>query len=66
MGKIELIIKLINYDLYNARVTTIAKKVSSYTGYRLMPKNSGGGRGYTDGFIEHFGLPGLTLELSIM
>jgi g-D-glutamyl-meso-diaminopimelate peptidase len=28
-----------------ARDTAIAKKVSSYTGYRLMPKNSGNGRG---------------------
>ncbi|WP_081414189.1 M14 family metallopeptidase [Metabacillus indicus] len=47
-----------------SRDYTIAKKVSSMTGYSLVKPSSGGGSGYKDWFIQQFGRPGLTPEIS--
>lgn len=43
----------------------LAKEFSDMTNYRLVePKKNQGGKGYTDWFIEEFGLPGFTPEIS--
>ncbi|CAG9607754.1 M14 family zinc carboxypeptidase [Pseudoneobacillus rhizosphaerae] len=53
--------KKINY----ARDFRLADQFSKTTGYRLMkPETNPTGKGYTDWFIQQFGLPGFTPELS--
>jgi g-D-glutamyl-meso-diaminopimelate peptidase len=53
--------KKINYD----RDYRLANQFSKTTGYRLIkPETNPTGKGYTDWFIQQFGLPGFTPELS--
>jgi hypothetical protein len=53
------------HNKHYARDYRLASQFSQTTGYRLVkPEKNPSGKGYTDWFIQEFGLPGFTPELS--